>query len=68
MGLLNAFHQWREARYQHHLSRMRNQGKCPDCYGRGFTVYPYNEFSYYNSFECPSCQGSGNYTDWEQLQ
>lgn len=68
MGLINSFNQWRETRYQNHVSHMRTQEKCPDCYGRGFTVYPYNEFAYYNSVECPGCQGSGSYSDWDQLR
>ncbi|MEW9050150.1 MAG: methionine aminopeptidase [Neobacillus sp.] len=68
MGLLNAYNQWRETRYQNHLSNMRDQDKCPDCHGRGFTVYPYNEYAYYNSFDCPSCQGSGSYDAWENLR
>ncbi|WP_342430756.1 hypothetical protein [Neobacillus sp. FSL H8-0543] len=46
---------------------MKDQEKCPDCHGRGFTVYPYNEYAYFNSFECPGCQGSGAYTDWYNL-
>lgn len=68
MGLLNSYIQWKENRYQNHVSNMKDQGKCPDCHGRGYTVYPYNEFAYFNSFECPGCQGSGNYSDWEEMQ
>ncbi|TWE08421.1 hypothetical protein FB550_101444 [Neobacillus bataviensis] len=68
MGLLNSFNQWKEARYQNHVSTMKEQGKCPDCEGRGYTVYPYNEFAYFNSFECPGCQGSGHYADWEEMR
>lgn len=68
MGLLNSFNQWKETRYQNHLSNMKEHGKCPDCQGRGYTVYPYNEFAYFNSFECPGCQGSGQYADWDEMR
>ncbi|XJZ28756.1 methionine aminopeptidase [Bacillota bacterium Lsc_1132] len=68
MGLVNSYNQWKENRQQNFLNKMKDQGKCPDCYGKGYTVYPYNEFAYFNSFECPGCQGSGLYSDWEQLR
>jgi DnaJ-class molecular chaperone len=68
MGLLNAYNQWKENKYQNFVSNMKYQGKCPDCHGRGYTVYPYNEFAYFNSYECPGCQGSGLYQDWEQAR
>ncbi|HJV16566.1 MAG TPA: methionine aminopeptidase [Bacillales bacterium] len=68
MGLIQSYNQWLETRHQNHIANMQSQGKCPDCNGRGFTVYPYNEFAYYSSFECPGCQGSGLFSAWEQMQ
>lgn len=68
MGLLNTLNQWKETRYQNHVAAMKEQNKCPDCHGRGYTIYPYTEFAYLNSFECPGCQGSGNYSDWEETR
>lgn len=68
MGLLNSYNQWKETKYQNHVSNMKEQGKCPDCQGKGYTVYPYNEFAYFNSFKCPGCQGSGNYMDWQEAR
>lgn len=68
MGLLNTYNQWKETRYQNHVFRMKKKGKCPDCKGRGYTVYPYHEFAYYHSYECLGCRGSGLYMDWAKLQ
>jgi DnaJ-class molecular chaperone len=68
MGLLNVFNQWKETRYQNHIANMKEQGKCPDCLGKGYSVYPYNEFAYYHSLECPGCQGSGLFLDWEETE
>ncbi|MHC0036981.1 methionine aminopeptidase [Pseudoneobacillus sp. C159] len=66
MGLLSAFNDWRNTRYENHLSEMREANKCPDCYGRGFLVYPASEISYLpQSFDCPGCNGSGHFNDWE---
>lgn len=67
MGLLNAFNEWRTTRQENHVSRMKENNKCPDCYGRGFLVYPANEYIYSNSFDCPGCNGSGLYNDWENI-
>jgi DnaJ-class molecular chaperone len=69
MGLLNAFNDWRNLRHENHLSQMKDLNKCPDCYGRGFLVYPAIEYLYHSfSSECPGCNGSGHYSEWESLQ
>lgn len=66
MGLLSAFNDWRASRYENHLSQMKEANKCPDCYGRGFLIYPSSEISYHtSSFDCPGCNGSGQYSRWE---
>ncbi|EWG11310.1 methionine aminopeptidase [Cytobacillus firmus] len=68
MGLLNAFNEWREMRYQNHVNRMKEENKCPDCYGRGFSLYPGNEFAYHaNQFDCQGCNGTGLYSEWNSL-
>ncbi len=68
MGLLNAFNEWRDLRIQNHVSRMKDENKCPDCTGRGFSIYPGSEFAYHAShFECPGCNGTGLYTEWNSL-
>ncbi|MCL6570513.1 MAG: methionine aminopeptidase [Bacillus sp. (in: Bacteria)] len=68
MGLLNSFNQWKETRYQNHISTMKEQGKCPDCHGRGYAVSPYDEYAYFNSIECTGCLGSGHYSEWADLR
>ncbi|MBP2239614.1 DnaJ-class molecular chaperone [Cytobacillus eiseniae] len=66
MGILNTFNEWRATRYEKHVSRMKSDNKCPECYGRGFPIYPGTEYAYYtNIVECPGCGGTGVYTDWE---
>lgn len=68
MGLLHSFQQWRAARHAKHISRMKEENKCPDCYGRGFVIYPANEFTFFDgSYDCPGCDGSGLFTDWTEL-
>lgn len=65
MGLFNALNQWRNARYENHLTNMKDQNKCPDCHGKGYYAFSANEFVYYAApYECPGCNGSGLYTDW----
>jgi DnaJ-class molecular chaperone len=69
MGLLNSFNDWRQARYENHLSQMKELNKCPDCYGRGYFVYPAIEYTYLElSPECTGCNGSGRYNDWESIK
>jgi DnaJ-class molecular chaperone len=68
MGLIQAFNQWKTTRYENHLAQMREENKCPECYGRGFVVYPAQEFVYYsNPLDCPGCNGTGLYTEWSKL-
>lgn len=69
MGILQSFNQWRESRYENHLSNMEAQNKCPDCNGRGYHTYPVNEFVYLsNQLECPGCNGSGQFSDWSEIK
>lgn len=66
MGLLSTFNDWRTTRYENHVAEMKEENKCPDCYGRGFLIYPSSELSFHaNSFDCPGCNGSGQYGEWE---
>lgn len=69
LGLLDAFNQWKNTRYENHLSVMKEQNKCPDCYGRGFYTFSANEFFYHAApYDCPGCNGSGRYSDWEEYR
>ncbi|HET7577854.1 MAG TPA: methionine aminopeptidase [Bacillales bacterium] len=65
MGFLNTFTNWRAERYEKHRSTMQAQGKCPDCNGRGFAMPPL-VFDDVTPFDCPGCNGSGQYSDWEE--
>ncbi|HYK73332.1 MAG TPA: methionine aminopeptidase [Pseudoneobacillus sp.] len=68
MGLINAFNEWKSAKYDNHVSQMKEINKCPDCYGKGYVIYPVMEFTYQNiSSDCPGCNGSGQYSDWQTL-
>lgn len=66
MGLLNVYNQWKETQTQNHIANMKEQGKCPDCQGRGYVIYSCYENVYFSSYECQGCQGSGSYRDWEE--
>lgn len=68
MGLFNVYNHWNKTRYQNFVSTMKEQGKCPECRGKGYIVHPYNEFTFYNSYDCPGCHGSGLYQDWEEMK
>lgn len=65
MGLFNSILEWNKARAEKRVSRMRTQGKCPTCSGRGID-YPMglHEFAYTNIVECPDCAGTGQFNDW----
>jgi DnaJ-class molecular chaperone len=66
VGLLNAFNEWRNSKYENHISQMREGDKCPDCYGRGVLIYPSTGISFYtNILDCPGCNGTGMYAEWE---
>jgi DnaJ-class molecular chaperone len=65
MGLLNSLLQWQETRHEKKMMKMKDEGLCPACHGKGYNL-PISEF--YISpdyFHCDACAGSGTYTDWE---
>ncbi|MBU8906501.1 methionine aminopeptidase [Desertibacillus haloalkaliphilus] len=67
MGLLNAFNQWREDRYQKRIAKAQASGKCPDCSGLGYDPMLISEYyGYFSADElnCPGCNGTGSFTDW----
>lgn len=69
MGLLNNYQQWRTARHEQYISKMRSINKCPDCHGRGFYTFSANEFvNYTNPYDCPNCNGSGSFSEWSELR
>jgi DnaJ-class molecular chaperone len=74
MNFINAISEWKQARYEKMKTEMESLGRCPDCRGRGFTSSLTSVYTptYDAIFDCPGCNGSGQFTDWnssnEQLQ
>ncbi|MGO4886670.1 methionine aminopeptidase [Anaerobacillus sp. MEB173] len=70
MGLMNMFSDWRATNYEKKIERMREKGVCPDCNGNGYNYVMINEFAYMNvtDYDCPGCNGSGLFSDWEATQ
>ncbi|KAB2333441.1 methionine aminopeptidase [Bacillus mesophilum] len=67
MGLFGSFQKWKNAKYEEHMSRMKEDNKCPDCNGRGFLIFPASMYLYNSeSINCHGCNGTGLYTDWGQ--
>lgn len=64
MRFFDALREWRAARYEQNIARMREQGKCPDCRGNGISPLPLHELAYVTLYDCPGCSGSGLYADW----
>lgn len=68
-NLINRLQEWRDANYEKKIEKMRLQGNCPQCSGRGFDPVMINEFMYlgaYEDYKCPGCNGSGQFNDWNQ--
>ncbi|UTR15300.1 methionine aminopeptidase [Salipaludibacillus sp. LMS25] len=66
MNLLNVLSQWQEVRHEKRMAKMKDEGACPACYGKGYNM-PISEFYISpNYFHCEACEGSGAYADWEQ--
>ena len=63
MGLFNSISEWSQGRYEKKVARAKEQGKCPDCNGRGVEILPYEHF-YGSAYQCPGCNGSGQFSDW----
>lgn len=65
MGLLNTYNEWKNSRNQKHISLMKEQDKCPECYGRGYYIFPANDFIYnIPPYDCYACNGTGTFTEW----
>ncbi|MED1203403.1 methionine aminopeptidase [Heyndrickxia acidicola] len=63
VGLFSTISNWQEQRYEKLKLTMQEQGKCPDCKGRGFMPL-YTPYS--APYQCTSCEGSGMYDAWLQ--
>jgi DnaJ-class molecular chaperone len=69
VGILNSYNEWKNSRYQRHVSLMEEQDKCPDCFGKGYYVFPVNEFVYnVTPMDCQGCNGTGTFTEWTNSQ
>ncbi|ALC81539.1 MULTISPECIES: hypothetical protein [Bacillus] len=66
MKLFTFLSDWFHAQHAKHVNKMKAEGKCPACRGTA-------HISFISPFEghsvvCPSCNGSGLYSDWEEIQ
>jgi DnaJ-class molecular chaperone len=69
MGLFNTISEWNSQRQEKHHSKMKEKGYCPQCNGKGFHTYAGHEYAFYSStLDCPGCEGSGTYADWNSVQ
>ncbi|PMC39357.1 methionine aminopeptidase [Bacillus sp. UMB0899] len=67
MDFLRGIADWKQARVEKVRTDMESLGRCPDCRGRGFTssfTSVYLPPTYDAIFDCPGCNGSGQYEDW----
>ncbi|OIJ15611.1 hypothetical protein BKP35_01055 [Anaerobacillus arseniciselenatis] len=69
MGIIKAFLDWQSANYEKKVAKMKEQGLCPDCRGRGHSATAANAYVYLPSYHyrCYSCNGSGAFSDWENI-
>lgn len=67
MGWMSALSNWQSQRFEKHRSKMEEQGKCPDCNGRGF-AFPSAAIDVMGPEPCPGCNGTGLYSDWVDKQ
>ncbi|MDC3412139.1 methionine aminopeptidase [Aquibacillus sp. 3ASR75-11] len=63
MGLFQSFSNWRAAKYQQKVANAEENGFCPDCGGQGFSTFANEHF--YTTYDCPSCNGSGLFSEWQ---
>jgi excinuclease UvrABC ATPase subunit len=62
--IVKFFTDWYHAYKEKHISKMKEQGKCPVCRGHGFSTItsPYTG----NTIDCHLCDGTGLYAEWEK--
>lgn len=65
MQFFNTISNWKDERYEKYKARMKSQGNCPDCCGRGL-IPSTSALStlHIAPYDCPGCNGSGLYSDW----
>lgn len=67
MGFFNALSVWKQANDEKRISKMRSQGTCPVCRGRGFNPM-LSEFVAFTTHvdDCHGCNGSGLFSVWAE--
>ncbi|MFN7250213.1 MAG: methionine aminopeptidase [Anaerobacillus sp.] len=67
MKILDTFFEWQKASYEKKIAKMKEQGLCPECRGKGYHASAANAYIYMPSFDykCYSCNGTGSFSDWE---
>lgn len=60
--------EWNTARNEKRININRDKGTCPDCSGKGFDpmIYSGGTFIDPNFVYCPSCNGTGSFSDWAE--
>ncbi len=66
MGFFNIVTEWKNQRFQNHMTHMKSIGKCPECNGSRIT--PTFRAMYTAPPLCPGCNGSGLFSDWDNQQ
>ncbi|GAE25950.1 hypothetical protein JCM9140_1973 [Halalkalibacter wakoensis JCM 9140] len=64
MGLLNVIGNWFDQRYEKRVEYSKEQGVCPECQGKGFSMHGSEMYMLNSYLDCGGCSGSGLYTDW----
>ena len=64
MGLFNYLSDWRTNLNEKRIAQAETLGHCPECKGRGFQIPTVNEYTYFESYECPGCNGKGSFSEW----
>lgn len=70
MGIFQTFYDWQAQMYQKKVEKMRDQGLCPDCRGRGYNPAAVNAYVYMPTYDytCAGCNGTGSFSDWNSRE
>jgi hypothetical protein len=67
MGLFSSIYTWKQASDERRITKMKAQGSCPACNGRGFNPM-FTGFVGYSTYvdQCHGCNGSGLFSVWAE--
>lgn len=71
MKLFQVLQDWITTKNEKQIAEMQILGLCPDCRGRGINTIALNGgLMSLNplDYQCPSCNGSGTFDDWQAAQ